>query len=54
MLKAKAWINTTKRPCDGIEWRQTKDLLMHKSMQDWCMIKATAWIKTMKKLLKWY
>jgi hypothetical protein len=54
MLKTKAWIKTTKRPCDGIEWRQTKDLLMHKSMRDWCRIKAMAWIKKMKKLLKRY
>ena len=52
MLKTKACIKTTMRPYNVIEWRQTKDLLMHKSVWDSCMLKANAWIKTMKKLLK--
>jgi TPR repeat protein len=54
VLKAKAWIKTTTRRCDGIERQQTNNLVMHRSTWDWCLIKAKAWINTMKNLLKWY
>ena len=49
MNMAEAWIEVTRRPCNGIEGRRTKEMQLRSFTWDSPMIMAKAWIKVTRR-----